>query len=211
MTPPPTTTSFFGIEGRAMAWSLETTVLPSNLRNGSSTGAEPVAMTMFFAVSRATVSDVAPRGGAATPLKGGGKKEGGGPPRDRDLGGGDEGGGAGDDGDLAGLGELGDAAGELGDDVVLLLQHGREVDLDAGELDAVGGGVVFGEDELLGGVEQGLAGNAADVEAGAAEGGAFLDEGDLEAELGGAEGADVAAGAGADDDEVEGIHGGAES
>ena len=39
---------------------------------------------------------------------------------------------------------------------------------------------------------------------GAAESGAFLDEGDLEAELRGAEGADVPAGAGADDDEVEG-------
>ncbi len=34
-----------------MAWSLETTVLPSNFMNGSSTGAEPVAMTMFFAVT----------------------------------------------------------------------------------------------------------------------------------------------------------------
>jgi hypothetical protein len=31
-----------------MASSLETTVLPSNFMNGSSTGAEPVAMTMFW-------------------------------------------------------------------------------------------------------------------------------------------------------------------
>jgi hypothetical protein len=40
--------------GKAMAWSLETTVLPSNFMNGSSTGAEPVAMTMFLAVSSVT-------------------------------------------------------------------------------------------------------------------------------------------------------------
>ena len=60
---------------------------------------------------------------------------------------------------------------------------------------------------MLAGVEQRLAGNAADVEAGAAERGAFVDERDLEAELRGAKGADVAAGAGADDDEVESSQG----
>jgi hypothetical protein len=67
----------------------------------------------------------------------------------------------------------------------------------------VGGGVALGEGDVFGGVEEGLARDAADVEAGAAEGGAFLDERDLEAELGGAEGAHIAAGAGADDDEVK--------
>jgi hypothetical protein len=70
-----------------------------------------------------------------------------------------------------------------------------------------GGVRASGEDDVLGGVEQGLARNAADVEAGAAEGGAFLDERDLEAELRGAEGAHVAAGAGADDDKIEGVMG----
>lgn len=69
----------------------------------------------------------------------------------------------------------------------------------------MGGGVGFGEDELLGGMKQGFTRDAADVEASAAEGGAFLDQRDLEAELGGAEGADVAAGAGADDDQIEGL------
>ena len=67
------------------------------------------------------------------------------------------------------------------------------------------GGVFLREQEVLGGGEQGLTRDAADVEAGAAEGGAFVDEGDLEAELGGAEGAHVAAGAGADDDEIESL------
>ena len=36
-------------------WSLETTVCPSYFMNGSSTGAEPVAMTMFVADRSATV------------------------------------------------------------------------------------------------------------------------------------------------------------
>jgi len=53
-------------------------------------------------------------------------------------------------------------------------------------------------------VEQGFARDAADVEAGATQGGAFFYDGDVEAELSGTEGADVAAGAGADDNEVEG-------
>src|SRR5262249_60648763 len=46
--------------------------------------------------------------------------------------------------------------------------------------------------------------NAADVEAGAAEGLVLLDYGDLHAELRRADGADIAAGAGADHDEVVG-------
>jgi hypothetical protein len=97
-----------------------------------------------------------------------------------------------------------EAAGVLGHDLVLALEHRRQVDLDRTELEAVFGGVLLGEDDVLGGVEQGLARDAADVEAGAAEGGALLDERDLQAELGGAEGAHVAAGAGADDDEIVG-------
>lgn len=38
------------MESNAIAWSLETTVLPSNLRKGSSTDCEPVAMMMFLVV-----------------------------------------------------------------------------------------------------------------------------------------------------------------
>ena len=56
----------------------------------------------------------------------------------------------------------------------------------------------------LGGVQQRLGGDAADVEAGAAVGGALLDHGHLQAELGGTDGADVAAGSGADDDQIVG-------
>ena len=50
MAPPPTTTSFFGMDASVRASVLEITVSPSNFMNGSSTGAEPVAMTMFLAV-----------------------------------------------------------------------------------------------------------------------------------------------------------------
>ena len=111
--------------------------------------------------------------------------------------------GAGEDGDLAGLGEQADAADELGHDGVLALEDGGEIGLDGAEFDARFGGVVFRPGVLLAAVEERLAGNAADVEAGAAERGAFLDEGDLQAELLGAEGAHIAARAGADDDEIE--------
>src|SRR6185369_16181631 len=57
IAPPPTTTSFFGMEGNAIASSDETTDWPSNFMDGNSTGAEPVAMTMFAAVYSAAVSD----------------------------------------------------------------------------------------------------------------------------------------------------------
>ena len=58
--------------------------------------------------------------------------------------------------------------------------------------------------EALGGVQQRLGRDAADVEAGAAEGGALLDHGHLQAQLGRADGAHIAAGAGADHDQVVG-------
>ena len=58
-------------------------------------------------------------------------------------------------------------------------------------------------------MQQRLGGDAADVEAGAAMGGALLDDGDLHAKLRGANGAHIAARAGADDDQiVGGTHGG---
>jgi hypothetical protein len=70
--------------------------------------------------------------------------------------------------------------------------------------------VVFGEEEFFGGVEEGLGGDAADAEAGAAEAVFFVDAGGFEAELGGADGGDVSAGASADDDEVVAAGGGAD-
>ena len=61
-----------------------------------------------------------------------------------------------------------------------------------------GGAPVVEERGLM---DQGLGGDAADVEADS-PGSLLLDDGDGEPELGGADGADVAAGSGADDDEV---------
>ena len=46
--PAPITTSFFGASVKVSASVLLTIVLPSNFANGSSTGALPVAMTIFL-------------------------------------------------------------------------------------------------------------------------------------------------------------------
>jgi len=69
--------------------------------------------------------------------------------------------------------------------------HGGEVGRDGAELDAVFRGVFLGKDQLLARVQQRLARDAADVEAGAAERGAFFHEGDPEASLRGAKGAHI--------------------
>ena len=80
-----------------------------------------------------------------------------------------------------------------------------EIELRLPTVDADGGEAVARLVVELGGVQQRLGGDAADVEAGAAEASArFSTHGDLHAELGRADGADVAAGAGADDDEIVG-------
>ena len=89
------------------------------------------------------------------------------------------------------------------DRVVLVLQHARQVELRRRDVDAEIGEMGAGLLEQLRGVQQGLRRDAADVEAGAAEGRPFLDHGDLHPELGGADGADVAARAGTDDREIE--------
>ena len=80
--------------------------------------------------------------------------------------------------------------------------HRRQIELRRADLHAELGEAVARLLEHLGGVEQRLRRDAADVEAGAAEGGALLDDGDLQPELRGADGADIAARAGADDDEI---------
>ena len=48
IAPAPITTSFFGGSVNSSASVLLTIVLPSNFANGNSTGALPVAMTIFF-------------------------------------------------------------------------------------------------------------------------------------------------------------------
>ena len=93
--------------------------------------------------------------------------------------------GALDDGDAASLDQAGQALEQTGDDAVL-------VGVDADHVDAVEGGVdaeLLGLAGLvgdLGGVQQSLGGDAADVEAGAAQV-ALLDQPDLQPQLGRAE------------------------
>src|SRR5262249_50315465 len=88
------------------------------------------------------------------------------------------------------------------DDLQRALEGGVVVETDvAADLDAEFLGL-FDLVENVGRLEVGLSWNAARVEAGAA-GLYFLDDGDLETELLGADGGDVAAGAAAEDDEIE--------
>jgi hypothetical protein len=89
---------------------------------------------------------------------------------------------------------------------VLVGHHGGKVELGGADVDAELFEAVTGFLEELGGVQQGFGRNAAGVEAGAAMGAALVDHGDLEAELGGADGADVTAGSGADHHEIIGSH-----
>ena len=71
--------------------------------------------------------------------------------------------------------------------------------------DAVLGEIVARLLEQVRGLQQRLGRDAADIEAGAAEGRALLDHGHLHAELGGADRRHIAARPGADHDEVEGF------
>ena len=104
--------------------------------------------------------------------------------------------------DLVLLEQEGDAVDVALHALVLEGQHLGEIELGRGHLDAHGGEAVSRFLEQLGGMQQRLGGDAADVEAGAAEGGALLHHGHLHAELRRADGAHVAARAGADDDQV---------
>ena len=96
-----------------------------------------------------------------------------------------------------------DALGQAGDDAVLARLHLGHVDADRGaaERDAP---VLRVLDDLqrVRVLEQRLGRNAAPQQAGAAERLLLLDDGDLQAELRGADRGDVAAGAGADHDDV---------
>ncbi len=106
-----------------------------------------------------------------------------------------------DDGDLALLGHAAEAAGQLGDHAVLELAQPLEIDLGLAEREAHVGSFL-GVGDHLGGVEQRLRRDAADVEADAAQARVALDQHHLLAEVGGAEGGGVAAGARAQHQDV---------
>ncbi len=108
--------------------------------------------------------------------------------------------------DFAGFGELSHAADQFRDHTVLALQQGGQIDLDRAHFDPVRRRMVLGERVLFRRIQERFAGNAANVQASAAKRGAFLHQRDLEAELHRAKSAHVAARAGADDENVKGIH-----
>src|SRR5262249_10424933 len=96
--------------------------------------------------------------------------------------------------------------------LVLALQHRREVEVEALHLDAVLGEVMPGLLVVLGGLQQRLGGNAADVGAGAAEGGLavgalrFVDARRLQPQLSSANRCNISAGASSDHHYVERFH-----
>ncbi len=183
MTPAPTTRSLPGTLSSSSAPVEETISFSSIATPGSGATSEPVAMTIAFvsivcfAAVRRRHFDLARRDDACR--------------ADERI-------------DLVLLEQEGDAVDIGGNRVVLVLHHRHEIELRLAGDDAEGGEIMRGLGELFGGMQQRLRGNAADVEAGAAEGLALFDDGDLQAELRGADGADIAAGAGADDDEIVG-------
>ena len=103
--------------------------------------------------------------------------------------------------DLVHLQQAGHAAGQLGGDVVLVLDDLGEVDLHTLDLDADLSALVADVLHQLSGVQQALGGDAAHVQAGTAQV-LLLDDGNLGAQLRGADGGHIAAGAAADNNDL---------
>jgi hypothetical protein len=106
--------------------------------------------------------------------------------------------------DLVFLEQKGDAFDVAVDAFVLELHHRGEIELRRADLDAHLAEFFAGLVEQLRRVQQRFRGNATDIETGAAEGLVLLHHRDLHTELRRANGADIAARAGADDNEVVG-------
>jgi hypothetical protein len=109
--------------------------------------------------------------------------------------------------DLVLLEEELDASGELVGNIAGTPDDLRPVVAEVVEAEAELGGLVAHGQIHVGVLDERLRGNAAPVETGPA-GAVVLDAGDFLAELGGADGADIAGGSAADDDKVVGGHGG---
>ena len=183
ITPAPTTISFLGTLGRLSAPVEETTSFSSISTPGSFATSEPVAITIAFVSSSFSL----PSSPLTTTLPGERML----PSPVKDV-------------DLVLLEEVGDAVDVGGDGVVLVLHHRGVVELWRADHDAERRHAMVSFLEHFRGVQQRLRGNAADVEARAAERLALLDHGHLQPKLGRADGAHVAAGSGADDDEIVG-------
>ena len=174
--PPPMTSRRFGTPSSSSAPVQSITRGSACGMKGKVTGSEPAAM---IACSKETVT------GALSP------------PFTTDLVRRREAAGAGDHRDLALLGEAGQPAGQALDHAVLPPAQLVDVDGGRGEGQAGMAHLVRLLDHLRG-VQQGLGRDAADVQADAAERGPALHQHHLLAEIGGAEGRRVAAGAGAE-------------
>ena len=123
---------------------------------------------------------------------------------DRHLAGGGDARGAADSLDPVLLQQKRNALGQPVDDVVLARQHDTEVEPHIVGHHAMGAEPVTRLGIIRGRLQQRLGRDAADIQAGAAEGCAPVHAGDRHAELGGADGADIPGRTAADDDEIVG-------
>src|SRR5262249_9705357 len=103
------------------------------------------------------------------------------------------------------LEQPGDARNQALNYVVFPLQHCREIELDRAGFDAVASELVSELFIKLTGIQQGFTRDAADIQAGAAKGPAFIDTRGLHTELGRANCRDIAARAAADHDEIKSV------
>src|SRR6185437_6557293 len=100
------------------------------------------------------------------------------------------------------LEQEGDAIGQPLNDAIFAGEHGGEIEAQLTDLDTVLVEVRFGLSIQFARVEQRLAGNAADVETGAAQGGTLLDAGDAHAQLRRANGGHITTRPRANHDEI---------
>ena len=100
-----------------------------------------------------------------------------------------------------------DALGVLPNHIILVALHLGPIDLGGGGHQAHLRKILLRLVQHVAGVQQGFRRDAADVQAGAAEGVAPFDHGHLQAKLRAADGADIAAWTGAEDDHVKAGHG----
>ena len=181
MTPAPMTTIFLGTFGRLSAPSEVTTTFSSISIPGSAEGSDPLATTIALASCTSSPTLTRPASGDRSPTL--------------------------QPVDLVLLEQEFDAFGVLADDVVLVGLHLFPVDRRRLALQPHLGEVVLGLVQLVGGMQQRLGRDAADVQAGPAERLAPLHAGCLEAQLRASDGTDIAPRAGADDDDVVTCHG----
>ena len=104
--------------------------------------------------------------------------------------------------DLVLFEEEGDTLGQVADDLVLLCHHFGQIEGYLAELYAAARESGGGRRIMLRGLKQGFRRNAADVEAGSAEGTAHFDTGRLESQLGTANRTNVTARTAAYDDDI---------